>query len=198
MPRDVIKAVVHLPAAFMPEPELAADSVDVLRLQQQLEQLQESSQQQRVAEPAAEPSALVSRLSRRRFIQNIVLNSAFTILAASLSMASPISAAERSTIEIATGSHSKFSHLHVQTKATGWSVSGQLRLLSDPLRHSNPGRVVLEAIALEERVLAASSAMIYRVVTANPRARLFGFRGALTGEFPTGAVLRIQHVSALP
>lgn len=104
--------------------------------------------------------------------------------------------AERSRIEAMSGPHSELGSLCVQTRASGWSVQGRLRLLPDPLRHSDPGRVVLEAVAPEGQILAASNATLYRVVTANPRARLFGFRGTLADRFPSGVVLRIRHLPA--
>lgn len=144
------------------------------------------------------PAALMSSLFRRRFVPGLISSGALAALAAGLSLAAPISAAQHNSIETVPGPHAKFSRLDVQTKATGWSVSGRLRLLPDPLRHSNPGRVVLEAIAPDGQILAASDATIYRLVTSNPRARLFGFRGALTDEFPAGVVLRVQHLPAGP
>lgn len=110
----------------------------------------------------------------------------------------PISAAERNGIEIAASTHSELNGLCVQTKATGWSVSGRLRLLSDPLRHSNPGQIVLEAVDSDGRILAASNTVLYRVVTANPRERLFGFQGALVDGFPAGVALRVRHLPAGP
>ena len=119
-------------------------------------------------------------------------------LAVALSVTSSISAAERNSIEMAAGPHSELSRLCVQTKTDGWSVSGRLRLLPDPLRHSNPGQVVLEAVDPGGRILAGSEAVIYRVVTANPRERLFGFRGALVDGFPAGAALRVRHLPANP
>ena len=210
MPRGVFKAAARLSTAFLPVRGLAADPVDVQPLQRQLEQLQKQSRQQIKAlavqierlqrrRAASEiESPLLPSLSRRRFVQNSALSGALAVLAASLSPALSIAAAERNGIETAASPHSKLSGLHVQATATGWSVGGRLRLLPDPLRHSNPGRVVLEAVAPDGRVLAASSTTIHRVVTANPRARLFGFGGALTGEFPAGVVLCVQHVPALP
>lgn len=144
------------------------------------------------------PSALMANRSRGRFIHGLTLGSAFAVLVAGLSPASPIAAAQRNGIEAVSGPHSELSRLSVQTQATGWSVSGQLRLLPDPLRHSNPGRVVLQAVAPDGRVLAAADATIYRIVTADPRARLFGFRGEIPDGFPAGVMLRVQHLPAGP
>lgn len=141
---------------------------------------------------------LMPSLSRRRFVQGLVLGSALVGLAAGLSLALPNAVAERTDVEMVTGLHSEFSRMYVQPKATGWSVSGRLRLLADPLRHSNPGRVVLEAVAPNGRILAASEATIYRVVTANPRVRLFEFHGELNDGFPAGVMLRVQHLPAGP
>lgn len=118
--------------------------------------------------------------------------------ALALALLLPISAhsAGSNRIEAMSGPHSELGSLCVQTGASGWSVKGRLRLLPDPLRHSDPGQVVLEAVAPGGKILAATNATIYRVVTANPRARLFGFRGALSDGFPSGAVLRIRHLAA--
>src|SRR5699024_7420799 len=115
-----------------------------------------------------------------RYITPLMRNASFAILAMVLSLASPIAAAQSNGIETAPGPYSKLGRLCVQTKATGWSVRGQLRLLDHPLRHSNPGRLMLQAVAADGQILAASDATIYRIVTASPRARLFGFRGDLS------------------
>lgn len=144
------------------------------------------------------PAALISSLSRRRFFQGLAWSGAFTVLAAGSSFAAPIAAARRNAIEALPGPHAEFSRLSMQMAAAGWSVSGQLRLLSHPLRHSNPGQVMLQAVAPDGQTLAAADAIIYRVVTADTTARLFGFQGELPDGFPVGAVLRIQHLPAGP
>ncbi|HET8700138.1 MAG TPA: hypothetical protein VFL97_00515 [Nitrococcus sp.] len=129
---------------------------------------------------------------------SLVKSTSLAILVTALSFAFPIFAAPRNGIETAPGPDSEFGRLCVQTQASGWSVQGQLRLLDNPLRHSNPGRVVLQAIAPNGQTLAAADMTIYRVITANPRARLFGFRGGLSDGFPAAAVLRVQHLPAGP
>jgi hypothetical protein len=140
----------------------------------------------------------MSSLSRDRFVQSLACSGALAVLTAGLLFAAPRAAARRNGIETLPGPHAEFSRLSVQTTAAGWSVSGQLRLLPNPLRHSNPGRVVLQAVAPDGQTLAAADATIYRVVTADTTARLFGFREELPDGFPAGTVLRIQHLPAGP
>ncbi|MEJ2380387.1 MAG: hypothetical protein P8076_04290 [Gammaproteobacteria bacterium] len=85
------------------------------------------------------------------------------------------------------------SHVRVVPAEGHWLVSGRLRLLSDPLPRSNPGVVALEAVA-GGRVVAQSRAVVYRVVTADRRARRFHFRGHLPSGLPAGATVRVRHL----
>lgn len=133
-----------------------------------------------------------------KYITPLMRGTFVAILATALLLASPIVAAQSNGFELAPGPYSKLDRLCVQTQTTGWSVRGQLQLLDNPLRHSNPGRLMLQAVAADGQILAASDATIYRIVTASPRARLFGFRGDLSDGFPTGTTLRVQHLPAGP
>ena len=86
--------------------------------------------------------------------------------------------------------------LQVEKEGTGCWVRGRLSLLPDPLPRSNPGRVVLDVLDSDGHVLATDEATLYRVVTADRRARIFGFSGNLRGDMRGGAVLRVQQLPA--
>jgi len=82
----------------------------------------------------------------------------------------------------------------VESTGSGWAVRGRLRLAPQALPQPDPGRVRVEARGPAGRVLAAADAPLYRVVTADRRARLYGFRGSLRGDFPDGAELRVRRL----
>jgi hypothetical protein len=86
--------------------------------------------------------------------------------------------------------------LQIEERGTGCWVRGRLSLLPDPLPRSNPGRVVLDVLDPDGDVLATDEATLYRVVTADRRARIFGFTGSLRGDTRRGAVLRVRQVPA--
>ncbi|MEJ2061171.1 MAG: hypothetical protein P8Y64_11925 [Gammaproteobacteria bacterium] len=98
-------------------------------------------------------------------------------------------------VETQAGPDTRISAVQVAPQETRYLVRGEVRLLPDPLPHSNPGRVVLEAVA-DGKVVAHSEAVVYRVVTANRRDRLFGFRATLPRQLPPETVLRIRHLPA--
>ncbi len=104
---------------------------------------------------------------------------------------------EQPSVTTRSGPHAQLSVTSLERHDGAWRVRGQLRLLPDPLRHSRPGRLLLEAVS-NGRVLAQSEATTYRVVTANRRARQFGYRASLPAELPAGAILRVRHLPASP
>lgn len=86
--------------------------------------------------------------------------------------------------------------LQIEEAGTGCWVRGRLSLLPDPMPRSNPGRVVLDVLDSDGRVLATDEATLYRVVTADRRARIFGFNGNLRGDMRGGTVLRVRQLPA--
>ncbi len=100
------------------------------------------------------------------------------------------------SIELSSDRATELELLQIEEQDAGCWVRGRLSLLPDPLPRSSPGRVVLDVLASDGRVLATNEATLYRVVTANRRARIFGFSGNLRGDIPDGAMLRVRQLPA--
>lgn len=98
-------------------------------------------------------------------------------------------------VEALPGPHAQIDNVQVDSGKARTEVRGTVRLLPSPLPRSNPGRIVLEAVA-QGRTLARSEATMYRIVTADRRARLFGFRAVLPMERRTDMRLRIHRLPA--
>jgi len=96
-------------------------------------------------------------------------------------------------VETLPGPHARFENLRVGAGKTALEVRGTVRLLAAPLPHSDVGRIVLEAV-VRGRTIARSEAVVYRVVTANRRLRLFGFRAVLPADTSVETRLRIHRL----
>jgi len=116
-------------------------------------------------------------------------------LALAMLLPSLTSAGDVIAVGIRTQPDTPISHVRVVPGQNHWLVSGRLRLLPDPLPRSNPGAVAWEVVDAG-RVVAQGSAVVYRVVTADRRARRFHFRARLPHAPPPGSTLRIRHLSA--
>ncbi|MEJ2686900.1 MAG: hypothetical protein P8124_06760 [Gammaproteobacteria bacterium] len=91
------------------------------------------------------------------------------------------------------GTHARIENVRIGAGKTGLEVRGTVRLLAAPLPHSDVGRIVLEAV-VQGRTIARSEAVVYRVVTANRRLRLFGFRAVLPADTSAETQLRIHRL----
>ena len=108
----------------------------------------------------------------------------------------PAFAVTSPTVELASEPGARLGFIEARQRDARWSVRGRLRLLPDPLVRSDPGQVVLELVAPDGRIRSERQAVVYRVVTANRRARIFGFHGTLPDDLPKGTVLRVRHLPA--
>jgi hypothetical protein len=77
---------------------------------------------------------------------------------------------------------------------TGWAVRGRLRLAPEALPQPDAGRIRVESLDGRGRVLVSTEAPIYRIVTADRRARLYGFSAVVKGGLPDGGELRVRHL----
>jgi len=96
-------------------------------------------------------------------------------------------------IEALPGPNARIDNVQISIRGARLEVRGTVRLLPAPLPHSNVGRIVLEALT-QDRTVARSEAVVYRVVTADRRARLFGFRATLPVDMPAKTHLRIYRL----
>lgn len=92
------------------------------------------------------------------------------------------------------GGGAAFSGVQVKDMDSGWEVRGHLRLAPEALPQPDPGRLRLEVRDTDGHLLASADAPLYRVVTADRRSRLYGFRGAVLGSFPADASLSLRRV----
>lgn len=96
-------------------------------------------------------------------------------------------------IEALPGPNARIDNVQVCARGAHLEVRGTVRLLPTPLTHPMVGRIVLEAVA-DDRAITRREAVVYRVVTANRRARLYGFRATLPADMPAETHLRIYHL----
>lgn len=96
-------------------------------------------------------------------------------------------------VETLPGPHARIENVQVDAGTAGREVRGTVRLLADPVPHSDVGRIVLETV-VQGRTVARREAVVYRVVTANRRARLFGFRAVLPADPSAETLLRIRRL----
>jgi len=116
-------------------------------------------------------------------------------LAAAALLCLPVLAAasDLGPVQALSGPGAAISRVQVTTCDGRPVVRGELRLFPDPLPRSAVGRVVLEAVS-GDHVVARADTVVYRLVTADRRARVFGFRGGLPAGIPEGVYLRVRHV----
>ncbi|MEJ2645274.1 MAG: hypothetical protein P8180_10135 [Gammaproteobacteria bacterium] len=96
-------------------------------------------------------------------------------------------------IETLPGPNARIDNVQVCAGEARTEVRGTVRLLPTPLAPPIVGRIVLEAVA-GNRAITRREAVLYRVVTANRRARLFGFRATLPANMPAETQLRIYRL----
>lgn len=116
-------------------------------------------------------------------------------LALAILLPSLAGASDAIAVGIRTQPDAPISHVQVVPGQNHWLVSGRLRLLPAPLPRSNPGAVAWEVVDAG-RVVVQGRAVVYRVVTADRRARRFHFRARLPHAPPAGSTLRIRHLPA--
>lgn len=96
-------------------------------------------------------------------------------------------------IEALPGPNARIDNVQVSAREARIEVRGTVRLLPTPVAHPNVGRIVVEAVA-DDRAVTRREAVLYRVVTANRRARLFGFRATLPADMTAETQLRIYRL----
>ncbi len=119
------------------------------------------------------------------------------VAAMSVLLPVPAKAVDSQSVATLGGPHTQLRVTEIERRDGAWWVRGRLQLLPDPLPRSRPGRVLLEA-TVDGRVVAQSEATLYRLVTANRRARQFGYCARLDAGLPAGAALRLRHLPARP